>query len=146
MTDTDWKRGMAAWLEEFSWQWFCSFTFRPYYTVGQRKARMRIWVGELKASLGTENFGWIAVPEWGRTGQDFHYHVLVTGLRDWSADNRLRWMKRWRELAGDALITVFHEGAGGIEYILKHAGPSTMDQIEFELSDGSRMQTTFDKK
>jgi hypothetical protein len=65
MNKEDFQKELALWLEEYPWQWFCSLTFRPYFTVAQRKARLRRWIEELKEELGTQDFSIVAVPEFG---------------------------------------------------------------------------------
>jgi hypothetical protein len=146
MNKEEWRDEMANWWDEFPWLWFCILTFRPGLTESQSRWRLHKWAGELCAALGNKNFEWVAVPETGRTGLDFHFHVLVGGLNDWHADERLNWMRHWNKLAGDALITVFKPGIGGVRYVLKHIGPGDMDKIEFHLVSRTRLQSQFGAK
>jgi hypothetical protein len=143
--ELEWRSEMAIWLGEFSWDWFCSLSYRPYYSIPQRRALLRRWLKEVRSNYGTEYFGWFAVPERGRTGEDFHYHALVCGLQGLAAAHRFQFMKLWHALAGDALITEYN-GDSGIVYILKNAGPNSMDEIEFDLNEACRMQTKFGRK
>ena len=100
----------------------------------------------MRDALGTPDFQWIAVPELGRTGLDFHFHVLVAGLRKWHAPERMEWMGRWYKLAGDAHTDVYQAGGRGVSYILKSIGPNDMDAIEFELHSRTQMQTELGAK
>jgi len=136
---TEWQKAMTAWLAPFPWNLFCTLTFRPYFTVRRRQELMRGWIKDVKRERS--NVNWIAVPEHGRTGNDYHFHVLIGGLPDVSAHERLHLMNLWT--SGDALITEFRPGESGITYILKDAGPET--EIEFEISEHSRMQSSFGK-
>lgn len=133
-----WVSEMTMWLQEYLWQWFATLTFRPGFSEAQRLWRLRRWADELRDALGTSDFQWIGVPESGRTGMDFHFHVLVGGLKRWHSPEQIAWMRRWGKLAGDARISVFRKDAGGIEYILKHARPENADALEIHLSTGSR--------
>jgi hypothetical protein len=142
----EWAREVSNWLGTFPWKWFATLTFRPGFSAAQRRWRLRLWIRELQAELGNENFQWFGVPENGRTGQDRHYHILVGGLRDWHAGKRLRWMKRWNRLCGDALIAKFNPDAGGINYILKNVGPNDVDSLELHLNAHTRMQATLGAK
>jgi hypothetical protein len=144
MNDGQWRDEMVDWWEGFAWLWFCTLTFRPGLTESQARWRLRKWAGELRDALGNENFEWVAVPETGKTGEDFH--VLVGGLNDWHTDERLNWMRRWNKLAGDALITVYKPGIGGVRYVLKDIGPNDMDKIEFHLVSRTRLQSEFGAK
>jgi hypothetical protein len=141
VTEKDFQKELTLWLEEYPWQWLCSLTFRPYFRLGQRKARMRKWMEELKEELGTSDFSIVAVPELGTTGDDYHFHALVGGLSAWYAAERLDWMKRWRRLSGDARIDPYQPNKGGIAYVLKNVGPDDFDEIEFDLSPHTRLQS-----
>jgi hypothetical protein len=87
----------------------------------------------LRRDLGTKEFGWVAVREHGHTGQDLHYHALVTGLTDWHAPERLKWIQCWNKIGGDAQVDVYRRGKGGIQYILKDADPNDPDALEIEI-------------
>ena len=145
MTVAEWREEMTTWLEEYPWQWFGSLTFRPYFTIGQRKARLRRWKDALKSELGTTDFDFIGIPELGKTGDDYHYHSLVGGLSAWHAAERLDWMKRWGRLSGDARIETYQPNKGGMAYVLKNVGPEDFDEIELDLSSHTRLQSRFSK-
>lgn len=142
----EWRNKFADWLASYPWQWFCTMTFLPGSTEHKARWRLRTWVNELQQSLGTKDFEWLAVPEWGRTQFDFHFHLLVGGMRRWHAKERLEWMRRWNQFSGDALITLFSPTAGGINYMLKRVTPNDMDRIELHLHSHTQMQTNFGAK
>jgi hypothetical protein len=141
-----WRDELRIWLESFSWQWFCSLTFRPGLNRFDAQRRLRRWADELRRELGNEQFEWVGIPESGRTGLNFHYHCLVGGLRDWRAGARLFWMRRWNKVAGDALIAKFNPDAGGISYILKNVHPNDVDDLELHLNSQSGTQTKWGTK
>lgn len=124
---------MVGWLEGFAWTWFVTLTFRPIFTEAQARYRMLKWCEELDRELGTGDFEFVGVPEYGAGGQ-FHYHLLIGGLRlGIGAEQRLEWGAKWWKLAGDARIDDYRPGIGGIRYILKYVDPDDMDEIEFHL-------------
>jgi hypothetical protein len=143
MNRQEWLDEFVRWLEGFPWLWFCSLTFRPGLSPAAARWRLRKWMDALREALGTRDFQWVAVPERGRTGLDFHYHVLVGGLRDWQAGERVEWMRRWYKFCGDARIDVYNPDAGGVRYILKFVGPEDMDSLEIHLKSGCQLQTAF---
>jgi hypothetical protein len=143
MKNEEWVKEMTMWLKGYPWLWFATVTFRPGFSEAQRRWRLRRWVDELRDALGTPDFQWIGVPESGRTGFDFHFHLLIAGLKKWHAPELMEWMRRWGKLAGDARISIFKKDAGGIEYILKHARPENADALEIHLtSRPSRQRET----
>lgn len=134
MVNGEWLDEMVNWLEGFPWQWFVTLTTRPGLSEVQLRWRLLRWADELREALGTQDFEWIAVPERGVTGWNFHFHVLIGGLKPGcGAAERLEWMRRWYKIAGDAQIEDYQPDAGGVRYILKHVGPWEFDQIEFRL-------------
>jgi hypothetical protein len=140
-----WRKDMERWLKGFPWLWFGSMTFRPGLKPGATYWRLHIWLDELQKSLGTGDFGYFAVREFGKTGQDLHFHVLIMGLKASHYDERLEWMRRWSKLAGDAQINPYSTKAGGIAYILKNVDPQDPDAIDFKLSSDTRLETDLDE-
>ena len=80
----------------------------------------------------------------GATHNDRHFHALIAGIRNPEAHVRLNFAMRWDELAGDALIDIYHPGKGGDSYILKGLNPDDDEQILFEISPkaATRQQTS----
>jgi len=146
MDTQEWRDEMSVWLEGFPWKWFCSLTFRPGLTESQARWRLRTWADELRAALGNENFEWIGVPETGITGEDFHFHVLIGGLNDWHAPERLEFMRRWNKIASDARVDVYDPSLLGVRYILKYLEPNDTDSIEFHLVSRTQLQSEFGAK
>jgi len=131
--ELDWRDAWATWWEGLPWKWMCTLTFRPGLLESQARWRLRKWASELRDALGTDDFEWIGIPELGRTGDDFHFHVLIGGLKNWHASERLEWMRRWHKIAGDARIDVYDPNLRGVRYVLKYLEPNDMDLIEFHL-------------
>ena len=146
MNQGQWLDEMVDWLESFAWKWFCSLTFRPGLSEAQARWRLQRWIEELCEELGTSDFQWIGIPELGRTGADLHFHLLIAGLCEWHAPERLAWMRRWWKFAGDARIDVYKPGVGGVRYVLKNVGPDDMDKIEFHLASRTRLESEFGAK
>jgi hypothetical protein len=147
LLDNDlWREEFRKWLESYSWDWFCSLTFRPGLIIFQGPSRVRRWAQDLGTALGTKNFRWIAIPEMGATRMNFHYHCLVGGLRSSSAGARNEWECRWNKLAGDARIAQFNPQLGGIGYFLKNAEPDDMDEIEIHFNSQSKKQAKLGTK
>jgi hypothetical protein len=146
MDKNAWINEMVNWLEGFPWCWFCTLTFRPGLSPAQARWRLRKWADALRDDLGTLEFQWIGVHEHGRTGFDFHYHVLVAGLRERHAPQRVDWMRRWSKIGGDALIDAYKPDAGGVRYILKHIGPQDMDDVEMHLNSRTQLQANLAAK
>jgi hypothetical protein len=49
------------------------------------------------------------------------------------------------EIGGRCPNRPYQPNKGGIEYVLKNTGPEDFDEIEFELSSSSRLQSEFKK-
>jgi hypothetical protein len=109
--------------------------------------RLLRWSEALQEDLGTKDFQWIGVPESGTSGFNFHFHVLIAGLRQGcGATERLEFMRRWYKLAGDAQIEDFRAGSGGVRYVLKSVGPNNVDKIEFHLAAPAPMEAKSGQK
>jgi hypothetical protein len=146
MKGEDWRKSYQGWLESLAWLWFCSLTFRPGLTPQQARWRLLKWLEELRKSLGTGDFGYVAVREFGKTGQDLHYHVLVKGLMRSHNDERLDFMRRWWKLAGDGRVDPYKPGVGGIGYILKDLDADRPDDIEIGPDSNDQMQQELESK
>ena len=123
--------GYEEWLKDFSWEWFCSLTYRGYPPSTKTMRTLQRWLAELREENGTGNFGYFFVRESGASGENFHWHGLVKGTQD--PTERLPWLQRWWELAGEAQIAYFDASGNGISYMLKHVRPRADDGIIFEL-------------
>jgi hypothetical protein len=146
MNRDEWRDEFTIWLEGFPWLWFCTLTFRPGLSPAAARWRLRKWFETLQGELGTAAFQWVAIPERGRTGLDFHYHALVAGLCERHAPHRMEWMRRWQKIGGDARIDTYRPTAGGVSYILKQARPEDMDDFEIHLKSNTHLQTTYGVK
>jgi hypothetical protein len=142
MQNGEWLDELVDWLDEYAWQWFCTLTSRPGMSEAQVRWRLLRWAEHLQQEFGTPDFQWVGVPEHGTTGLNFHYHVLVAGLKPGcGVTERLQFMRRWWKLAGEARIEDFKANSGGVRYVLKHVGPNTFDKIEFHLATRTRPQS-----
>jgi len=128
----EWRDELSSWLDGFEWLWFCTLTFRPGFKPLQARGRLLLWIAQLRRELGSEDFGCFSIREFGRTGQDLHYHAIVKGLKRWGVDERAEFTERWNKLAGDARIDTYDAALGGLEYMLKEADPNDPDAIEIE--------------
>jgi hypothetical protein len=146
MDKFEWKKEMVPWVCRFPWLWFCTLTLRPGLSEAQARWRLHRWLSNLREALGTANFGYFAVREFGRTGNDLHFHVLVMGLNDWGVEARLEWMGRWEKIGGDPRIDPFTPGPRGPEYTLKNVMPDDLNAIDFDMSSETQMQTSMDDK
>jgi hypothetical protein len=117
MTRDELEDSYATWLAQRSWDWFATLTFRGYPPLAKANRLFKVWICELKEANGSPQFATFRVKEGGSSGENIHFHVLVGGLRDRS--ERLRWIRRWWQLAGDARISYFRKHQNGIRYILK---------------------------
>jgi hypothetical protein len=68
-----------------------------------------------------------------RPAKTITFHGLVLGLLD--RNDRVKWMERWFELAGDSRIEYFREGGNAISYAVKTIRPGIESDIIFELGD-----------
>jgi hypothetical protein len=96
----EWQKAMEQWLEGFPWQWICALTFWPGVTPQKAKWCLRKWTTGLEKDFGTRNFGWVGAREFGCTGTNLHYHVLLMGLEDWGPNERVEAMRRWGKRPG----------------------------------------------
>jgi hypothetical protein len=122
MTKTMLNDDSADWeefLDEFPAQWLCTLKVRPDVTRPEARQRLNTWLRELGEGLGTEDFDWVVAPGLGTIGIDFHFHLLVGGLKKWFAAERLFWMRRWFEMAGEARIDEYKSRSGRVHYIFK---------------------------
>lgn len=145
MHDEQWLDEFVGWLETYPWRWFATLTSRPELSEVQLRYRLRRWGSELGGALGTREYQWIGVPEYGSTGLHYHYHVLIAGLKPGcGAAERLHWARVWYKLAGDARIDDFAPNSGGVRYVLKSARPGDVDAIEFHLTTRPAFETKSD--
>jgi hypothetical protein len=134
ITPYEWRQQFAEWIERFQWDWFVTLTFRPGITPPKARRHLEHWIHEVRDQLGTEKFSSMAVPESGVTGLNFHYHAVIGGLRQGhGATERLDFMCLWHRMSGDAQVTAFKPGSGGILYILKDLGPNDTAAIMLDL-------------
>ena len=120
------------WLNRFRWNWFVTLTFRGAVTKPKANLLFREWIRELHQKEGTKSFSWVRVIEHGSFGDNLHFHLLVSGLRD---ECKYFWILRWDELAGRAWISYYRSSMGGIRYMLKTFHPNQDFDIEFAIDE-----------
>jgi hypothetical protein len=139
LTDAEMKDRVVDLLEGFTWQWLATLNFRPRFTEEQAKSRLREWCDQLRETLGTEDFEFVVVPKYGRRGNHFQFHLLITGLRPGCGDDeRLEWVRRWSELSGYARISDFKPGIGGVRYILRYIDADDLNTVEMHFCARTR--------
>jgi hypothetical protein len=113
----------VVFLRRWTWQWFCTFTFREIVHPESADKRFRLLISKLnrqihgprwhKKGLGV---GWVRALEYQRRGV-IHYHALVAGV---GAERRLTWMDIWDELAGFARIEPIRDDSAVRRYVSKY--------------------------
>ncbi len=134
MTQNELIDAYESWLSRYSWRWFITLTCRGYPSAGKANHLFHQWVDELGEAEGADDFSWVKVLEMGKAGDNAHLHVLVGGLTDWDASVRQRWIGRWDELAGNALIGYYDADRRGIAYMLKTVDLDGDLDIELDLN------------
>ena len=127
------RAGYTEWLSRYDWQWFVTLTFRGYPPARKARRLLQQWLGELKGKNGADDFGYFFALESGASGENHHFHGFIRGLLD--RTERLEWMKRWVELAGDAQIEYPQRGGKAISYAVKDIQPGVEADIIFEFSE-----------
>jgi hypothetical protein len=128
-------------LGRWTWQWFCTFTFREIVHPESADKRFRLFVSMVNRELyGTRwhkkglGVQWVWALEYQRRGV-IHYHALVAGVQDL---RRLTWMDIWQELAGYARIEPIRDRTAVRRYVSKYVvkggeldlgGPLLTDQL-----------------
>jgi hypothetical protein len=115
----------AGFLGRWSWDWFCTLTFRGEVHPEAADKRFRVWVSKINRALygprwwkHGQGVRWVRALETQRRGV-IHYHALLGGggldeLR------RLTWMDEWNDLAGYARIEPPADGAAVRGYCAKY--------------------------
>ena len=107
------------WIDAFPWQWLCTLKLRPNVTISQADGYLHAWLPKLTKELGSADVDWLIAPALGSIGFDYHFHILIGGLREWGAAERLLWMRRWFEMAGEARIDEYKSKSRRVHYIFK---------------------------
>ncbi len=125
----------AKWIREFGWAWFATLKLTSGIPSERRANRLFTeWIAGLKAQEGGPNFRWIRVLEKGMTGNNFHFHVLVGGLKN----RRAVWQRNWDDAGGQALIERYDPTREGVLYTLKTMGDEGDIDIAFSGLEGKR--------
>ena len=110
-------------LSRWSWEWFCTFTFRDPIHPEAADKRFRLLISQANRTLYgprwyTKNQGirWCRALEYQKR-EVIHYHALLSNIRDL---RRLFWMDRWHELAGYARIEQISSIQAVYRYVSKY--------------------------
>jgi hypothetical protein len=121
------KSAYVDWLRDYSWTYFCTFSFRAGF---RRKAANRLfaeWINGVEAAEGAR-MSWVRVGEIGKNGK-IHFHVLIAG----SVRRMLRHEVHWQKMAGNLVVKRYEADRGGLEYVLKSMETSEDYDIDFQL-------------
>jgi hypothetical protein len=129
-------QGYVDWLSPYRWNLLGTLTFRKQPSSYRADRLFSTWIDAIRKAEGTSAFCWFRVKELGAFGDNFHFHVLVGGLRN---PSKFPWMLLWDELAGEANLSYFVTHLGGIRYILKSVQPDQPFDFDacFENSEAS---------
>jgi len=120
-------QGYAEFLKGYDWAWYGSLVLGSGSpTRGRANAVFNKWIEELRRAEGSSKFRFARVIEPGRSGANFHAHVLIGGL----CNRRRKWEKRWD---GNAQIDRYDADQEGVYYLLKTMSDTGDIDIEFEL-------------
>ncbi len=113
-------------LSRYSWDWFCSFTFRGEIVHPERASKtFNLFLCKInRAIFGNrwykhkKGIRWVRAIEMQKRGV-LHYHALIAGkgLQDL---RRLTFMDEWDELAGYARIEPLRSSQAVYSYISKY--------------------------
>jgi hypothetical protein len=131
----------VVFLRRWTWQWFCTFTFRDMVHPESANKRFHLFVSKINRELYGQRWFkkgkgvlWVRALEYQRRGV-IHYHALFAGVHDL---RRLTWMDTWNELAGFARIEAIRDTMAVRRYVSKYVvkggeldlgGPLLTDQL-----------------
>jgi len=135
----DLKLAWVEFLEKWTWDWFCTFTFRDLIHPEKADKLFRVWICKINRTLyGSrwykhgKGIQWVRALEMQRRGV-LHYHALIGGVGVQDL-RRLTFMDEWDELAGFARITPVESANGVIGYVCKYV----LKDGEIDLGGGLR--------
>jgi len=119
----------TAWiqfLDQWSWSWFISLTFRRSVSVEGAEKAFRFWISKINRELYGSRWArkphggiaWCCALEFQRPRDVPHFHCLLAntkGLR------RLTWMNVWNDIGGFARIEDIRNRQAVRRYVTKYA-------------------------
>jgi len=113
----------AEWLNEYAWDWWCTFTFRDNVTAKTANKKWYKWLRIAENELN-EALGYFRVTETQKARQVLHFPALMLNVKQL---RRLTYMDHWNRIAGYARIYAYQKTQGAEHYLTKY--------ISKELSD-----------
>lgn len=121
------------WLEQYSWDWFGTLKVDSGIPSVRRAKKMcDDYISNLRQAEGDDDFHFFRVLERGIGGSNFHFHLLIGGLRD----RRKVWEQKWK---GDAQLSDYKPNQKGILYALKDMDDEGDLDCDFDLPDGKKI-------
>lgn len=115
----------TTFLEQWSWSWFATLTFREETHPEAADKRFRVWISKLNRATHGIRWSkhgrgcyWARALEYQRRGV-IHFHALIGGERI-ADEQRIHWANEWNELAGFARIEVPRGAHGVVSYAAKY--------------------------
>jgi len=110
-------------LRQWTWQWFCTFTFREIIHPEAAGKRFRLFISMVNQELygprwhkKGQGVKWVRALEQQRRGV-IHHHALIAGVDDL---RRLTWMDIWNELVGFSRIEPIRDDIAVRRYVSKY--------------------------
>jgi hypothetical protein len=110
------RENWAKFLSRFTWDWYCTLTFRDPPSPERAHRMFRQFVCDIERAAGCL-VGWFAVDEYGMINGRFHIHALVSNVAHL---RRLYWMDEWDRRAGYARILPYDPQRGAGYYLGKY--------------------------
>jgi hypothetical protein len=123
------------WLDEFPWQWECTFIFRTKLTKAQVRQRLLRWLRKLCRELGTPGMERMISLDVRTPGISYHIHVLIGGLKKSGLTQRNSWMKRSVELGGLVYIDKYVRRPDGVHSMFKTIADVELDDGKCPYAD-----------
>lgn len=120
------KEAWVEFLSRYTWDWFCSFTFRGEILHPEKAGKtFSVLISKINRALygrryyqHKKSIRWVRAIEMQKRGV-LHYHALLAGDRLQSL-RRLTFMDKWDELAGYARIEPLRSSQAVYSYISKY--------------------------
>jgi len=106
---------MGEWLSTYSWDWWCTLTFRNEYTPDAATRAFLRFASWLRHD--SPGVGYFVGHEVGRLGR-LHLHALIGGLEPHV--QRTAAARRWERRHGHARIFPYDRDRGAAHYIAKY--------------------------
>lgn len=110
------KEAWAEFIEEYTWEWWVSLTFRDKVSTKTANRKWNKWLKALEKEL-EDQVGYFRVTELQRPRNCLHFHALMLNLK---GARRLTWMDRWDLIAGYARIFPYEKSKGANHYLCKY--------------------------